>query len=85
MQISPVKSAIIFSAKSTFLAVKPKKNWLDLEFILDYEADEFPVFKIIRAGKSRYVHFIRISTPENIDRQLMDWIRQAYALNLKNA
>ena len=42
IRINPVKNAILFTAKSHFLAVKPKKAWLDIEFVLDEKIDGFP-------------------------------------------
>lgn len=83
-QVSPVINAILFSAVSTFLAVKPKSKWLDLEFVLDYQADEFPIHKTIQVSKNRYAHFVRIQNPEEVDEQLIRWIKKAYELNAKN-
>lgn len=83
-QISPVINAILFSSESTFLAVKPKSKWLDLEFVLDYQADEFPIHKMVQVSKTRYAHFVRIQNPEEVDEQLIGWIKKAYELNAKN-
>lgn len=84
IQISPVINAILFSSKSTFLAIKPKKSWLDLEFILDYEANEFPIHKIVSVSKTRFAHFVRIQNETDIDDQLTSWIKKAYEFNSKN-
>ena len=83
-QVSPVINAILFSSESTFLAVKPKNKWLDLEFVLDYQADEFPIHKCVQVSKTRYAHFVRIQHPEEVDEQLIEWIKKAYVLNVKN-
>ena len=83
-QVSPVINAILFSSESTFLVVKPKNKWLDLEFVLDYEANEFPIHKTVRVSKTRFAHFVRIQRPEEVDKQLIEWIKKAYVLNAKN-
>ena len=83
-QVSPVINAILFSAESTFLAIKPKSKWLELEFVLDYQADEFPIHKTIQVSKTRYAHFVRIQNPDEVDKQLIGWIKKAYELNAKN-
>ena len=83
-QVSPVINAILFSAESTFLAIKPKSKWLELEFVLDYQADEFPIHKTIQVSKTRYAHFVRIQNPKEVDEQLIRWIKKAYELNAKN-
>jgi len=83
-QVSPVINVILFSSESTFLAVKPKSKWLDLEFVLGYKADEFPIHKTVRVSKTRFAHFVRIQHPEEVDEQLIEWIKKAYVLNAKN-
>ncbi len=83
-QICPVVNAIMFTTESTFLAIKPKKRWIDLEFALDFEANEFPIHKIVQISKTRFAHFIRVQEPGDIDDQLINWIKQAYELISKN-
>ena len=78
--INAVQNAIIFSSKSTFLAVKPKKNWLDLEFLLSEEIDEFPVHKVVKISKNRYAHFVRLSRTDEIDGQLLSWLENSFKL-----
>src|SRR5437762_13125184 len=43
VSISPDKSAIFFKVRSTFLAVKPRKDSLAIEFVLNQAVNEFPV------------------------------------------
>lgn len=74
-------SAILYSVNSTFLAIKPKKNWLDIEFVLPTLYDEFPIHKTVKASKNRYAHFIRIETIDEIDEQLLKWLNDAYKAN----
>ena len=80
--IHPVLNAIMFTTDATFLAIKPKKSWIDLEFILSNEVNEFPIHKVAKASKTRYAHFVRIQEPKEIDEQLIGWIKEAYKLNL---
>jgi len=78
VQISFVQNAIIISSKSTFLAIKPKREWLDIEFLLDKEIDEFPVYKTARVSKNRIAHFIRVGDKSEVDAQLIGWLKDAY-------
>ena len=48
IRINPVKNAILFTAKSHFLAVKLKKAWLDIEFVLEEKIEGFPIHKSVR-------------------------------------
>lgn len=83
LNISPVKNAILFSVKTNFLAVKPKINWLDIEFISYLKIDEFPIHKSIRVSKSKYANFIRLENTSNIDQQLIGWLKEAYEIDAK--
>jgi len=78
INITSVKNAILISSKSTFLAIKTKKDHAGIEFLLDHEISEFPINKTFRVSRSRVAHFIRIGEPGDVDEQLMRWIRQAY-------
>ncbi len=78
VRINSVKSAILFRAKSTFLAVKPKSSFLDIEFVLDEKIEEFPIHKTVQASKSKWAHFMRIGSLEEIDEQLIKWLSKAY-------
>lgn len=82
-RISVVKNAILVSANSTFLAIKPKKNWLDIEFVLAEEVNDFPIHKTIKAAHNRWAHFMRIQHPDELDRQLAGWVKRAFETNLQ--
>ena len=78
--VSPTKSTIMFVSNSTFVAVKPKRNWIDIEFLLDEEVNEFPIHKTFRANKSRVAHFVRLERPKDVNARLVGWLRASYIL-----
>ena len=78
VKINSVKNAILFQAKSQFLAVKPKKNILDTEFVLDEPVEGFPIHKTVQATKTKWAHFVRLESPEEVDEQLISWIKRAH-------
>jgi len=80
VRISSMKSGILVATKSTFLALKPKRKWLDVEFYLDHDHPEFQVYKTFQVSKNRYVHYVRLEQVEDINDQLMQWIESAYNL-----
>ena len=77
VRINSVKNAILFQAKSNFLAVKPKKAHLDIEFLLNEKVEEFPIYKVVQATKTKFAHFIRLESADEVDKQLIDWIKRA--------
>lgn len=81
VKIISVKNAILFQAKSNFLAVKPKKSRLDVEFLLPEKVEEFPVHKVVQATKTKFAHFVRLESPDEVDSQLMSWLDEAYLIS----
>ncbi len=80
VDVSPVKIGIMLKGASTFIAVKPKRSWIDMEFILDEAIDEYPVYKAIRYTKGRVAHFVRLEHPRDVSRKLVRWLRRSYQL-----
>ena len=78
--VSPAKGSIMIKGKSTFLALKPRKDWLDIEFLSDREVNEYPIHKIFRVSKRRVAHSVRLEAPKEITMKLLRWIKQSYDL-----
>ena len=80
IELNPVKSVIQVKAGATFLSVKPKKDFIELEFQLGEEIDQFPVHRTVRISGKRALHFLYIQGLEDINDQLLDWLRKSYQL-----
>ncbi len=78
VRINSVKNVILFRSKSTFLAIKPKKAFIDIEFVMDKKVEGFPIYKTVQASKYKWAHFMRLESTEEVDDQLLSWIRKAY-------
>lgn len=83
IKIYPVKNAVMFAVHSTFLAVKPHKNYIALEFTSKKNYTEFPIEKSVRISKSRFAHFLKIDSRKNIDIQLINWLKEAYQSDIE--
>ena len=70
-------SCIYFVDKNRFLALKPQKTGLILEFILDRSEDIFPVIKIIQISKKQFVHRLKLEDIDDINDQIIAWIKEA--------
>ena len=81
VQVSFLNHAIIFSAKSSFLALKPKKQYMDVEIVLNEEINEFPIYKTVRASKNKFAHFVKIEEPEEVDASFKKLIITAWKEN----
>lgn len=73
---------IFFKTISTFLGVKVKSAWLEVEFFLDHQDNSPIVSKHLQTSANRFVHVVPVDSPANINQQLKDWIRHSYQLVL---
>jgi predicted transport protein len=78
--LNPVQSGINLKAKTTFASIKPKKDYLMLEFLLEKKEDVFPVAKTFQISKNRFAHFVQLQNKTEIDEQLINWLKRAYGL-----
>lgn len=78
--VSPARNAILVTSSSTFLAIKPKRSWLDIEFLLDEGLNELPVYKVVRASKKRYAHFVRLESMTEVDKKIVSLLVRSYKL-----
>ena len=70
--------SIMFSRKSCYFFVRPKKNFLELCVFLGREVTAPQVRRVDLASKSKVVHFIRITHRDEVEPPVTDWLREAY-------
>ena len=81
MQIRAVKNGVMFSVNSTFLALKPHSKYLAVEFACGNAYEEFPIERCVKISKTEFAHIMRIESPDEIDIQLLNWLKEAYQFN----
>lgn len=80
LQLNPVKSSIQVKAGATFLSIRAKKDHVELEFQLGRQIDDFPVHRVVRISGKRYLHFVYIQDPDDVDETLLGWLKESYGL-----
>ena len=70
--------SIMFSRKSCYFFVRPKKKFLELCMFLGREVRSPQVRSVDRASKTKIVHFIRITHRDEVEPPVTDWLREAY-------
>ena len=78
-------SAHIVAGSGAFLGVHPRSNGLLVNIVLDRELVGDRVGKCEQVSRSRYHNEVKISGREDIDEELMGWIRDAYQLKVAAA
>jgi len=78
--VTPVKNAILVSAKTNFLSIKPKKQALEIEYLLDKKREEEFVYKIFQVSKYRFAHYARLTEASDLSPKLLAALRASYEL-----
>lgn len=71
---------IMFSRKSCYFFVRPKRNYLEVCVFLGRTLKAPQIQRVEEASKVKRVHFIRIRHRDEVEPPVTDWLREAYAL-----
>ena len=69
---------IMFSLKSCYFFVRPKRNFLELCVFLGRTLKAPQVRRADRASKSKVFHIIHIRHRDEVEAPVTDWLREAY-------
>jgi hypothetical protein len=73
-------SSIMFSRKSCYFFVRPKRNFLEVCVFLGRAVKAPQVERADRASKTKVVNFIRIRHRDEVEPPFTDWLQEAYEL-----
>jgi len=73
--------SIMFSRKSCYFFVRPKKNFLELCIFLGRTLKAPQVRRVDRASKSKVYHIIHIKHRDEVEAPITDWLQEAYELS----
>ena len=73
-------SSIMFSRKSCYFFVRPKRNFLEVCVFLGRPVKAPQVRRIDRASRSKVVHVIQVKHRDEVEAPITDWLREAYDL-----
>ena len=71
-------NSIMFSRKSCYFFVRPKKSFLEVCVFLGRTVKAPQVRRVDSASKSKTVHVIRITHRDQVEAPITDWLREAY-------
>jgi hypothetical protein len=80
IEVHTAKWNVTVRRLSTFLSVIIEKNHLTLVFISKDPIDEFPVYQNHHHSNSRFSNVVKIESEDEIDDQLLRWLKQAWEL-----
>jgi hypothetical protein len=73
-------SSIMFSRKSCYFFVRPKRHSLEVCIFLGRALRAPQVRKVVQSSKSKKVHVIHVRHRDEVEAPITDWLREAYDL-----
>jgi uncharacterized protein DUF5655 len=74
-------NSIMFSRKSCYFFVRPKKNFLEVCVFLGRPIKAPQVRRTDQASKSKVVNIIQIRHRDEVEAPITDWLEEAYGLS----
>ena len=71
-------NSIMFSRKSCYFFVRPKKTFLEVCVFLGRAVKAPQIRRVDRSSKSKLVHTLRITHRDEVEAPITDWLREAY-------
>jgi hypothetical protein len=71
-------NSIMFSRKSCYFFVRPKKSFLEVVIFLGRPVKSPRIKRAVRASKSKIAHFVHLRHRDEVEAPLSDWLREAY-------
>ena len=71
-------NSIMFSRKSCYFFVRPKKSFLEVCVFLGRTVKSPHVRRVDRASKSKVAHVIQVRHRDEVEAPITDWLQEAY-------
>ena len=75
--------SIMFSRKSCYFFVRPKKKHLEVFVFLGRVVKAPQIRRVARPSKTRIAHLVHITHRDEVEAPITDWLREAYEFNAK--
>jgi hypothetical protein len=77
---APKKTSIHLDHANGFAGVYARRDGINLRFRLNHRLDHPRIAKIEQLSARRFMHTVRLTQVEDVDTQLLDWLKAAYDL-----
>jgi hypothetical protein len=76
--LEPTRDALMVKKARTFAEVQPRRSGTDVAFILSRRIEDPRVLRTLDLTSRRIVHVVAVSDAAEVDRQLREWLTEAY-------
>lgn len=73
-------NSIMFSRKSCYFFVRPKKKFLEVCVFLGRALKAPQVRRVLPGSKSTFAHMLQVRHRDEVEAPITDWLREAYEL-----
>ncbi|MFC2111435.1 DUF5655 domain-containing protein [Bacteroidota bacterium] len=80
LKIEAVKNTILLKNRVIFTSLTIQKNSIIVKLLLETQCEIFPVYKIDKATKTKFCHYIKLEEIDDVNEQLINWISESYSL-----
>lgn len=80
LKIEPKKTSIHIGNRFGFAGIYTRKDYINLEVHLKRKLSSPRVVKVEQASVNRYHHTIKLSKLTDVDKELLNWLKEAYDL-----
>ena len=80
VKAEPKKTSIHLVRETSFAGAHPKKAWLDLTIRSDKPIKSTRVRAQEQVSKNRWHQDVRLTSPADVDAEVIGWLKGAYAL-----
>lgn len=81
VRIDAVKTSINLAGKSHFGGVRVGQDSLNVGFVLHRVVKDKRIVRKLKVDRNKFVHTVNLTRLEDVDAQLLGWLREAYALS----
>jgi len=75
-------NSIMFSRKSCYFFVRPKKRFLEVCVFLGRPVKAPQVRRVTQSSKSKVVHIVHITHRDEVEAPITDWLQEAYEYSM---
>jgi len=73
--------SIMFSRKTCYFFVRPKKKLLEIWFFLGRKVKATMVRKTVPSSKTKVAHLVYVTHRDQVEAPLTDWLREAFEVS----
>jgi hypothetical protein len=81
--VLPEKTRIALATRMSFAALMPRRRWVDGHVVLARRLEDPRFTRIETFSPRNHLHAFRLASPDEVDGQVQEWLREAYDVGMQ--